>query len=188
MNDAFTALMILTLVVETDPDCCTHLTCYNSTCQYCTDDVCGTGDDNFPCCGTLTCFSKTCQNCTVEKSKCGVNFPDCCTDLICFNETCQDCSLLSETCDSSVSCCNSTGWICDNVTKSCEECLTIGSPCDTSNNLCCASLNMSCSNSSDVGFICVSDGGNGAPSLFNMNFSLKQLVGFAVVMVAAGLL
>ncbi len=29
---------------------------------------------------------------------------------------------------------------------------------------------------------------NGALSLFDMNFSLKQLVGFTVVMVAAGLL
>ncbi len=63
-----------------------------------------------------------------------------------------------------------------------------GSACNILNNLCCASLKLNCSNSSDVGFICVSDGGNGAPSLFNMNFSLKQLVGFAVVMVAAGLL
>ncbi len=30
--------------------------------------------------------------------------------------------------------------------------------------------------------------GNGALSLFNMNFSLKELVGFAVVMAATGFL
>ncbi len=47
-------------------------------------------------------------------------------------------------------------------------------------NFCCPKLNCI-----DSGTFCIL---SGALSLFNMNFSLKQLVEFAVVMVANGIL
>ncbi len=82
-------------------------------------------------------------------STCGDVLPDCCEGLTCYDSTCQNCTDFNETCGDSVPEC------CGNMT--CGE-----------NNTCFES--------------------NGALSLFNMNFSLKQLVGFAVVVVANGIL
>ncbi len=172
------------------PDCCEDLTCftYNSTtsttCQNCTaeNDTCTTDEDAKSCCGTLTCFGGHCKPCTVRDDVCGLGQPGCCEGLTCFTEnsttstTCQNCTTKDSTCGDKIpGCCS--GLTCFNDT--CQNCTTENGTCGDSSPPCCGS--MKCDNTT-----CVKP--NGALSLFNMHFSLKQLVGFVVVMVATGIL
>ncbi len=101
--------------------------------------------------------------------------------------------LVGETCSSDppLHCCGysekSNYWVCDNLTNICTECLANGSSwCITENDLCCKGLK--CVKASDGSYNTCALNTNSAPPLFNMYFSLKQLVGFAVVIVATGVL
>ncbi len=178
---------------------CEGTACEDLSCQYgkCLPCIKGEGSacghNDLPCCiglsdSNLTCFKETCQNCTKKSSPCGEDSPDCCTET-CLNETCQDCCGLGDECSTMTkSCCNSTYWIYNISSSQSTECLTVGIKCNTSNDLCCRSQGLTCSAVERLDDSTFYVNKNGALSLFNMNFSLKQLVGFAVVMVATGIL
>ncbi len=125
-----------------------------------------------------------CQECVGDGETCSTTEP-CCTGLICNSttNTCKECAGSGETCNTTEPCC--TGFVCyDNACKSTADCLAENEKCGGDDNLsCCTNLTYTVNS---TGQFCVKT--NGALSLFNMNFSLKQLVGFAVVMVATGLL
>ncbi len=185
--------------------CCDNGTCYyNSTanvttCQDCTDEyeIC---DTSRACCGNFTCSYNstiddyTCQLCTPEYETCDVDGNDilpCCDGLTCYyNSTvngtiCLSCLGLNETCggQNALDCCGElycTNYTSTSAVLTCADCIQTGINC-TTDQTCCS------------GQPCGTDGicpasPNGALLLFSTNISLKQLVGFAVVMMAAGIL
>ncbi len=185
--------------------CCDNGTCYyNSTadgltCQNCTDEYETCDPSGTACCGNFSCSHNTtsdtysCQHCIPVDGLCVVDDVDlpCCGNLTCYNSstvdntTCQDCLNIGVTCTGQnvpeccgeLYCTNSTSTSAD---LNCANCIQTGISC-TTNQTCCSEQP------------CGADGicpasPNGALSLFSTNISLKQLVGFAVVMMAAGIL
>eukprot|EP01083_Nonionella_stella_P202020 738446_1 len=102
---------------------------------------------------------------------------DCCEGLICYDGTCTTCTEEGDTCgDDLADCCE--GLTC--YEGMCVACTEEGETCGDDYADCCDDMICGGSNT------CYKP--NGALSLFNMNFSLKHLVGFAVVIMATGLL
>ncbi len=159
-------------------ECCTGNTCSTTGMCQCAGD----GDEciDGKCCTGFSCQknSNTCQ-CGGDDEDCIDG--ECCTGFRCYYVTknCQRCGTENDLCDAYTGCC--PDFVCyNNSCKSCNNCVPLQGECmGGGNNLSC------CPNLTCTANVCK---GNGALSLFNMNFSLKQLVGFAVVMVATGLL
>ncbi len=185
---------------DTVPSCCEGFDCLSGICQPCTDmgEACNpqfttSCCDNGTCSYNSTIDNYTCQNCIPEYESCDVDDdgPLCCSNLTCYsistdntNTTCQDCLDINAACTGQkpdccgvLYCTNSTST---SANLTCAECIQTGIDC-TTGQICCSRQS------------CGADGTcpaspNGALSLFSTNISLKQLVGFAVVMMAAGIL
>ncbi len=193
-------------------DCCLNtdwLVYSNGTCQYCRyknyvcndslpccdpmypckDGVCPCANDGNPCTDDQTCCNGVCvegycMSCRAKGHYCGKGPTNtsCCPNLTCYGDTCVTCAAEGGVCSDTVPCCN------DNLTcyDVCVNCTRENSTCGEGFKDCCTGLNCSkdiCQNCSAPYAKC-----GGVLSLFNTNFALKQLVGFAVVIVAAGLL
>ncbi len=126
---------------------------------------------------------ETCQPCTLLNEKCGEKVaPGCCDGTACRNSVCITCFSAFASCgDSQAICCD--GLDCYN--NACLPCTPKSLICGDSRAACCKGLTckqyVSKHGDEEVS-VC-----DAALSLVNINFSLKRLVGFAVVMVATGL-
>ncbi len=136
------------------------------------------------------CRGYTCNHTTRKYKLCslGANCDsdtDCtgfgCENLMCFGGLCTSCTAEDAKCGEGIpDCCSGlTCFTGDSTTSTCQ-------PCTAKDAKCVDDVLDCCTGSSCYHGACAQS--SGALSLFNMNFSLKQLVGFAVVMVATGLL